>query len=221
VGNKGFLPVEKDWKNLRTKEVATQGKAILRVSEDSPCMVLIMESDNDADAIRLFHRLYDALGRMQPIHFDVCADDHCQRYQGITRAFTEIVRQAVATTRGQVLLFEGKICDARFSKCCGGAFEEFQYCWENIPHPYLSKQRDSQSIIELPDLRTEIEAEKWIRTAPEAFCHTTDKHILSQFLNRYDQEAIDFTAGKWSMSKKNFPNLFSLVRVSILGLFGI
>ena len=65
--------------------------------------------------------------------FDVCADDHCQRYQGITRASTEIVKQAIAATRGQVLTSDGKICDARFSKCCGGAFEEFQYCWEDTP----------------------------------------------------------------------------------------
>ena len=75
-------------------------------------------------------------------HFDVCADDHCQRYQGITRASTDIVRQAIAATRGQVLISEGRICDARFSKCCGGAFEEFQYCWEDIKYPYLAKQRD-------------------------------------------------------------------------------
>ncbi|KAA6321045.1 hypothetical protein EZS27_029257 [termite gut metagenome] len=134
-------------------------------------------------------RWYD---RSSHLHFDVCADDHCQRYQGITRASTEVVRQAIAATRGQVLMYEDQICDARFSKCCGGAFEEFQYCWEDVEHPYLSKQRDSQSATELPDLRTEAEAERWIRTAPEAFCHTTDKHILSQVLNNYDQETIDF-----------------------------
>ena len=87
-------------------------------------------------------RWYD---REDHTHFDVCADDHCQRYQGITRASTEMVRQAIAATRGQVLMWEGNICDARFSKCCGGAFEEFQYCWEGIKHPYLSKQRDSKT----------------------------------------------------------------------------
>lgn len=84
-------------------------------------------------------RWYD---REDHTHFDVCADDHCQRYQGITRASTDIVKQAIAATRGQVLTSEGKICDARFSKCCGGAFEEFQYCWEDIKYPYLAKQRD-------------------------------------------------------------------------------
>lgn len=125
-------------------------------------------------------------------HFDVCADDHCQRYQGITRASTEIVEQAVRSTCGQVLTYNGKICDARFSKCCGGAFEEFQSCWEDIRQPYLVKQRDSKEFTALPDLRLETEAEKWIRTSPEAFCNTTDKKILSQVLNNYDQETTDF-----------------------------
>ena len=129
--------------------------------------------------------------------FDVCADDHCQRYQGITRASTEIVKQAIAATRGQVLTSDGKICDARFSKCCGGAFEEFQYCWEDIKYPYLAKQRDyltgnEKTAPELPDLTQESEADRWIRTSPEAFCNTTDKKILSQVLNNYDQETTDF-----------------------------
>ena len=124
--------------------------------------------------------------------FDVCADDHCQRYQGITRASTDIVKQAIAATRGQVLTFDGKICDARFSKCCGGAFEEFQYCWEDTQYPYLAKQRDSKTHTALPDLTQEAEADHWIRTSPEAFCNTTDKKILSQVLNNYDQETTDF-----------------------------
>lgn len=130
--------------------------------------------------------------------FDVCADDHCQRYQGITRASTDIVKQAIAATRGQVLMYDGKICDARFSKCCGGAFEEFQYCWENVKYPYLTKQRDvsiHKSQItshNCPDLTQEAEADRWIRTSPEAFCNTKDKKILSQVLNNYDQETTDF-----------------------------
>lgn len=130
--------------------------------------------------------------------FDVCADDHCQRYQGITRASTELVRQAIAATRGQVLISDGKICDARFSKCCGGAFEEFQYCWEDVRHAYLTKQRDSKATTALPNLTQEAEAARWIRTSPEAFCNTTDKKILSQVLNNYDQETTDFY--RWKIS---------------------
>ena len=120
-------------------------------------------------------------------NFDVCADDHCQRYQGITRASTPQAVEAVSATRGEVLMYEGKICDARFSKCCGGAFEEFQNCWENVRHPYLIGQRDSQTENKLPDLTVEAEADKWIRTSPVAFCNTQDKKILSQVLNNYDQ----------------------------------
>lgn len=134
-------------------------------------------------------RWYD---REDHTRFDVCADDHCQRYQGITRASTDIVKQAIAATRGQVMMYDGKICDTRFSKCCGGVFEEFQYCWEDIKFPYLSKLRDHKAHTDIPDLTKEQEADAWIRSYPESYCHTTDKKILSQVLNNYDQETTDF-----------------------------
>ncbi|MFV0392676.1 MAG: SpoIID/LytB domain-containing protein [Paludibacteraceae bacterium] len=134
-------------------------------------------------------------------NFDVCADDHCQRYQGITRASTELVKQAIKETYGQVLTSDGEICDARFSKCCGGVFEEFQNCWDNTEHPYLKKQRDSKSITYFPDLTKENEAQSWIRTSPEAFCNTKDKKILSQVLNNYDQETTDFYRWKVEYSQ--------------------
>lgn len=140
-------------------------------------------------------------------NFDVCADDHCQRYQGITRASTSRAIEAVSATRGEALMYEGKICDARFSKCCGGAFEEFQNCWENVRHPYLIGQRDSQTTNKLPDLTIEAEADKWIRTSPVAFCHTQDKKILSQVLNDYDQETADFYRWKVSYSQEELSEL--------------
>ena len=124
--------------------------------------------------------------------FDVCADDHCQRYQGITKATSPKVAQAVLATRGQILMSGDEICDARFSKCCGGATEEFQYCWENIRKPYLVSVADAKGQPALPDLTVEAEAERWIRTSPESFCNTTDKTILSEVLNDYDQETTDF-----------------------------
>lgn len=124
--------------------------------------------------------------------FDVCADDHCQRYQGITRISTPKAVDAVRETRARVLISEGKICDARFSKSCGGAVEEFQNCWEDVKHPYLVKLHDGTDPDNLPDLTVEAEAEKWIRTSPDSFCNTTDKNILSQVLNNYDQETTDF-----------------------------
>lgn len=126
--------------------------------------------------------------------FDVCADDHCQRYQGITRASTAVVRKAIEATRGEVLMYEGKICDARFSKSCGGITEAFENCWAPEHHPYLIPVVDNSEApvgFEL-DLTDNVNAENWIRKSPEAFCNTTDKKILAQVLNNYDQETTDF-----------------------------
>lgn len=126
--------------------------------------------------------------------FDVCADDHCQRYQGITKATSSTVAEAVKATRGRLLMYDKKICDARYSKCCGGATEEFENCWENTHYPYLSSIRDTdkEENLPLPDLTKEEEAGHWIRKAPKSFCDTHDKKILSQILNNYDQETTDF-----------------------------
>jgi len=124
--------------------------------------------------------------------FDVCADDHCQRYQGITKQANHTVDEALKATRGQILTYGEEICDARFSKCCGGISEEFQYCWEDTPKPYLLAIRDSKDGGAQPDLTIEKEAEKWIRSAPAAFCHTADKNVLGQVLNDFDQETPDF-----------------------------
>ena len=132
--------------------------------------------------------------------FDVCADDHCQRYQGITRASTPIVEEVINETRGEILTNGELICDARFSKCCGGVTETFEHCWEPMHHPYLDVLRDSTET-EYPDLSIEEEAERWIRTSPEAFCNTTNKEILSQVLNNYDQETADFYRWKVTYSQ--------------------
>ena len=133
-------------------------------------------------------RWYD---REDHAYFDVCADDHCQRYQGITRASTPIVQEVIHETRGEILTDGTEICDARFSKCCGGITEKFENCWEPVPHSYLTALRDSREN-SFPDLTIEDKAVDWIRTAPDAFCHTTDKNVLSQVLNNYDQETSDF-----------------------------
>ena len=140
-------------------------------------------------------------------NFDVCADDHCQRYQGITRTSTPQAIEAVFATRGEVLMYEGEICDARFSKCCGGAFEEFQNCWENVKHPSLIGQRDSKTETRLPDLTKEAEADKWIRTSPAAFCNTHNKQVLSQVLNNYDQETTDFYRWRVCYSQQELSEL--------------
>lgn len=148
-------------------------------------------SKSDGELIRWYDREDHTI-------FDVCADDHCQRYQGITRASNEAVVEAVKATRGQILTSGDDICDARFSKCCGGATEEFEYCWEDKHLSYLTSIRDiapenlSGIRPALPDLTREEEAEKWIRSNPPSFCHTEDEEILRQVLNDYDRETTDF-----------------------------
>lgn len=124
--------------------------------------------------------------------FDVCADDHCQRYQGITRAASKAVEKAVAATQGRILVYGGEICDARFSKCCGGVTEEFQYCWEDSPKPYLSAVEDP-------------------------FCNTTDKKVLAQVLNDYDQETPDFYRWKVEYSQEE---LAAIIREKMKEDFG-
>jgi len=149
-------------------------------------------------------RWYD---REDHTRFDICADDHCQRYQGITRASTSIVMDAIGQTRGELLMSEGKICDARYSKSCGGVFEEFQYCWEDKKYPYLVKQRDSKSDTIIPDLTVEKNAVEWIKESPESFCNTTDKKVLSQVLNNYDQETVNFYRWSVKYSQKELSQL--------------
>ena len=131
--------------------------------------------------------------------FDVCADDHCQRYQGITKAANKHVVEAIQQTAGEILTSHGEICDARYSKCCGGAVEEFQYCWENIKKPYLQALPDTLSdSTPLPDLTDEAVVRQWILSSPDAFCNTTDQKVLSQVLNDFDQETTDFY--RWSQT---------------------
>lgn len=145
--------------------------------------------------------------------FDVCADDHCQRYQGITRPSQsmEKVRQAVSLTCGECLVCDNRICDARFSKCCGGYMETFDTCWEPVRHPYLQGKYDGVANDlegKHPDLRKHDQAREWILSSPPAFCNTRDQAILSQVLNSYDQETTHFY--RWEVSY-GFEELSALV----------
>ena len=175
---KAHAVISRSWllaQTEKSKSISQSGKLYQSISE------------TDGEYIRWYDR-------EDHLNFDVCADDHCQRYQGITRQSTPLVEQAIAETRGILLMNEGKICDARFSKSCGGISETFENVWEPEVHPYL------QSIVDNPtladgfdaDLTNEEAADKWIRNAPEAFCNTRDKEVLSQVLNDYDQETTDF-----------------------------
>lgn len=139
--------------------------------------------------------------------FDVCADDHCQRYQGITKASNPSVAKAVKETEGMVLMYGNDICDARFSKCCGGVSETFDTCWEDKDYPYLQPVADNADCDSVPDLSIEENADKWIRSNPDAFCNTHDEKVLKQILNNYDRETTDFYRWKVRYSQKEISEL--------------
>ncbi|MBP5518123.1 MAG: DUF4922 domain-containing protein [Bacteroidales bacterium] len=166
-------------------------------------------------------------------NFDVCADDHCQRYQGLTRASTETVKKAIDETWGEILSYEGDICDARFYKCCGGMLEEFENAWEDTHYDYLEVVRDSEESAKtevearaqalkkkdpskmkygknaatILDLTDEGKAEAWIFSEPDAFCNTKDAVILSQVLNNYDQETANFYRWKVEFTQEEISSL--------------
>jgi stage II sporulation protein D len=139
-------------------------------------------------------------GRDEHTLFDVCADDHCQRYQGITKIHTDTAKQAVGETFGLVLESNGEICDARFSKSCGGITEAYENVWDNHHFEYLSSVSDykfPQDDFNL-NLKIEKNAEAWVKGYPHAFCNTNDKKILEQILLEFDQETKDFY--RWNVA---------------------
>lgn len=141
--------------------------------------------------------------------YDVCADDHCQRYQGITKVYTDAARKAIDETRGLVLMYNRAICDARYSKCCGGITEAFENTWEPVQHGYLKSivdyrfEPDDYST----DLRDERFAEKWIRNKPAAFCNTKEKKLLAEVLVDFDQSTTDFYRWKAVYEQDELKNI--------------
>ena len=151
-------------------------------------------------------RWYD---REDHSRFDVCADDHCQRYQGVTKQSAPQVYEALKATCGELLMFDGKVCDARYYKCCGGVTEKFENVWEPAVHPYLTKVVDNNEITEdnNVDLTDETNVRDWILGAPPAFCNTHDKQVLKQVLNDYDQETQDFFRWQVTLSQAEIKDL--------------
>ena len=137
------------------------------------------------------------------IGFDVCADDHCQRYQGITRALNPNVNIAVDETRGIFLMYDNEVCDARFSKCCGGITEEFENCWQPIHYNYLESIIDSNKTVEQSDI------EDFINSKPQAYCNTNDKNLLKKILNNYDAEYENFFRWKIKYTTKEISDLIA------------
>ena len=168
--------VSRSWVLAQLEKVKSKGKDMTNASIKS-----------EDEQIRWY-------GRGKHKNFDVCADDHCQRFQGITKVTTERAKEAVAQTRGVVLLSNEKFCDARYSKSCGGLTENFENVWEPVKLPYLTSVVDYKYVPENFDLdfSNEKNVRKWIMGNPPSFCNTSDKTILSQILIDYDQETADF-----------------------------
>ena len=136
-------------------------------------------------------------------HFDVCADDHCQRYQGIGRVDHLHVLAAVESTRGEVLCHDGYACDARFSKCCGGVTEEFATAWSDQSVPYLVARWDCPGQDrQPPPLEDELSLRKFLVKPPAAFCHCRNRSILSQVLNDYDLATAEFFRWRTTLPAK-------------------
>ena len=204
------LPVEDYLESVISSEMSAQSSLPLLMAHAviSRSWLMSQIDGNTAPNTQASHgdafiRWYD---RSDHVLFDVCADDHCQRYQGITKETSPNVAEAIRRTRGELLTYGDEICDARFSKCCGGAMEEFQYCWDDTPKPYLKGIGDTPEET-IPDLTVEENARQWILSSPESFCNTTDKRILSQVLNDYDQETTDFYRWRVSYTQEELSKL--------------
>jgi peptidoglycan hydrolase-like amidase len=153
-------------------------------------------------------RWYD---RENHADFDVCADDHCQRYQGLTKATTAAVREAIEDTFGQVLVYEGTVCDARYSKSCGGMSEDYRAAWQDLDIPYLSATICARSWppgYESP-LSVEGSARKWIEGTPPAYCNTREARVLAKILPDFDQETVDFFRWTRALSQEEVRDLLA------------
>jgi stage II sporulation protein D len=168
------------------------------------------EIENHATVYGELIRWYD---REDHDLFDVCADDHCQRYQGITKIISKSAGEAIESTRGMFILYNNEICDARFYKSCGGLSEDFQNAWEDVHVPYLTCVADSP--VQYPHIKTEEDAERWMLSSPNAYCNTTDgnaasRNILRQILPSFDQETTDFFRWKVEYTREE---LSEIVRI--------
>ena len=140
-------------------------------------------------------------------NYDVCADDHCQRYQGITKITTNKVKEAVDATKGEVLVCDGEICDARFSKACGGVTESFDTCWADKHYKYLESCTDTENEKVVLDLTKESDAQKWIKSSEKAYCNVKDNEVLRQVLNNFDQTTTDFFRWKVVYSEQQLADI--------------
>ena len=199
------MSAESSLELLKAHAIISRSWLMAQIREDDK-KIVAAKSKTIASDKELIH-WYD---REDHRDFHVCADDHCQRYQGISRATNPRVIEAVTETHGRVLTYEGEICDTRYSKACGGKSESFESCWEEIEHPYLVPVIDSEDDTVNPgDLRNEKSVKKFINDPPPAFCDTKDSKILQQVLNEYDLSEKDYYRWEVSYGQKELSELIS------------
>jgi len=149
-------------------------------------------------------------GRETHLDFDVCADDHCQRYQGISKAFSQAAFDAVRDTRAKTLVYDGEVCDARYSKSCGGMTEVYRAAWEDKDVPYLASVYDvpgsEPSGYRMP-LSTEANAAAWIDSSPPAYCGVVTPELLARIVPAFDQETPDFYRWRVELSQEELSEI--------------
>ncbi len=194
---KAHAVISRSWVMARIS--AARGKSVPVMPEgivDMPSVishaysVINAEASEGCSGEREYVKWYD---HEEHDSFDVCADDHCQRYQGLARVTGDTVRKAIDSTWGQVLVYGGELCDARFSKCCGGRMERFSTCWEDVDYPYLQPLCDSPGHVD----------------GERCFCDTDDEAVLSQVLNGYDRETPDFFRWREEYGRDELASLVS------------
>lgn len=173
---------------------------------------LIEENEKHETQVQFKDELIKWYDREDHKLFDVCADDHCQRFQGVTKIISDAAFNAIEQTEGIVLLSNGEVCDTRYSKCCGGLTESFENVWEPLKHPYLTSVVDYKFEPENfnLDFSDEANSEKWIRGDPHSFCNTSERKILSHILVDYDRETKDFFRWKVEYSQEELSSLLKI-----------
>jgi stage II sporulation protein D len=181
---------------LKAHAIVSRGWLLAQLAKKNNHSQQMIETTSEEEVIRWYDR-------EDHLNYDFCADDHCQRYQGVAKIVNDRATTAVYQTRGLFLTYNDKICDTRYSKCCGGMSEAFENVWEDIPHDYLAPVVDYKFELDGVDhdLKQEKYAERWIYDNPHAFCNTSDKKILSQVLVEFDRDTNDFFRWKVEYSQ--------------------
>ena len=216
---KAHAVISRSWLVSQIQRRAASSEKKLFPSEicDMPSLVSYLDADFHRQDDRDPDRIIKWYGREDHRKFDVCADDHCQRYQGLTRAAGMAAKKAVDATWGEVLMYDGQICDTRFSKCCGGVMEKFSSCWDDVDYDYLQGMSDAEPSGQA-DLSDESAFRSWLSCGgDEYFCGRASADVLSRVLNSYDMETEDFFRWQEEYGRDELSALFAERTGAVIG----